>query len=149
MSLDLNKVILGGRLTADPELQTTPSGIYVTTFSVAVGRPYSKDAEKKTDFINCVAWRNTAEFISKYFAKGSSICIVGNIQTQSWQNQNGEKRYATEVMVEEAKFVESKTNSSQGTVSTTNEPNLGIPKINNTPAVPHFEEMDPDDDLPF
>ena len=84
-NLNLNKVILGGRLTADVEQKQTPSGVAVCNFSIAVNRKYSKEGEQQTDFINCQAWRQTAEFISKYFKKGSAICITGNIQTrQRW-----------------------------------------------------------------
>lgn len=139
MSLNLNKVILAGRLTAKPELKSTPSGVSVTTFSLAVDRRVAKDAEKKTDFINCVAWRGTAEFITRYFDKGSAICIIGNIQTRSWQDQNGGKRYATEVIADEASFVENKNSGQQ---------NPNAPSFTPQEA-PQFEELDPDDDLPF
>lgn len=141
MSLNLNKVILAGRLTATPELKSTPSGISVTTFSLAVDRAVSKDAEKKTDFINIVAWRKTAEFVSRYFEKGSPICIIGNIQTRSWEAQDGSKRYATEVIADEAKFVDSK-NSGQA-----NSTQQYVPDAYT--AQPNFEEIGPDDDLPF
>lgn len=140
MSLNLNKVILAGRLTAKPELKSTPSGVSVTTFSLAVDRRVAKEAEKKTDFINCVAWRGTAEFITRYFDKGSAICIIGNIQTRSWQDQNGGKRYATEVIADEASFVESKNICGQQ--------NPNAPSFTPQEA-PQFEELDPDDDLPF
>lgn len=107
-NFNFNKVILGGRLTSDPELKKTPSGVSVTTFSVAVNRQYSKDKEQQTDFINVNAWRSTAEFICKCFKKASSICIVGSIQTRSWTDKDGQKRYATEVVADEAFFVDSK-----------------------------------------
>lgn len=106
-NFNFNKVIIGGRLTADAELKQTPSGVLVTAFSIAVNR---KGADK-TDFIDCVAWRGTAEFISKYFKKGSSICIVGNLQKREWTDKNGQKRYVTEVIAEEASFVDSKNDS--------------------------------------
>ncbi len=111
-NLNLNKVILGGRLTADPELKTTPSGVSVCQFGLAVNRKYSKEGEQNTDFINCVAWRATAEFISRYFRKGSSLCIVGNIQTRSYTDKDGIKRNVTEVIVDEAMFVDSKGENS-------------------------------------
>lgn len=139
MSLNLNKVILAGRLTAKPELKSTPSGVSVTTFSLAVDRRVAKDAEKKTDFINCVAWKGTAEFITRYFDKGSAICIIGNIQTRSWQDQNGGKRYATEVIADEASFVESKNSGQQNPNALSFVPQEAL----------QFEELDPDDDLPF
>ena len=111
-NFNFNKVILGGRLTADPELKSTSGGVSVTTFSVAVNRKYSGDnAEQKSDFINVVAWRQTAEFVSRYFRKGSSICVVGSIQTRSWTDKDGQKRYATDVVADEVLFVDSKKDS--------------------------------------
>lgn len=95
-NFNFNKVIMGGRLTADPELKTTPSGVSVTSFTVAVNRNYrSKSGEEpQADFINVTAWRQTAEFISRYFRKASSICIVGSIQTRSfWTDNQGQKRF--------------------------------------------------------
>ena len=140
MSLNLNKVTLAGRLTADPELKSTPSGLSVTSFNIAVDRKTAKDAEKKTDFITIVAWRQTAEFITRYFNKGSAICVTGSIQTRQWKDQNGNNRYATEVVADEAYFVESKgTSASGGTQPATAAPVQAA----------NFEELDPDDDLPF
>ena len=139
MSLNLNKVILAGRLTADPELKMTTNQITVTSFSLAVDRKTSKEAEKKTDFINVVAWRHTADFITKYFRKGSPICIVGTIQTRSWEDQHGNKRYATEVVADEASFVESKSSSEQSSL---------MPNVTSQ-TIPNFEEIPPDEDLPF
>lgn len=138
MSLNLNKVIIGGRLTSDPELKSTQSGVAVTSFSIAVDRKTAKDAEKKTDFISVIAWRGTAEFITKYFRKGSSICIAGNIQTRSWETQDGSKRYATEVIADEAYFVESKASSDRNTQENAFKP---------TDAP--LEDLSDDDDLPF
>lgn len=135
-NFNFNKVILGGRLTETPELKKTPSGVSVITFSLAVNRKYTKEQEQQqTDFINCVAWRGTAEFISKYFQKGSSICITGAIQTRSWTDNNNNKRYATEVIVDEANFVDSKSDN--------NTPSYNI---ETTPA---FEELPSDESLPF
>lgn len=142
-NLNLNKVVLGGRLTADPELKQTTSGISVCSFSLAVNRKFQREGEQQTDFISCVAWRNTAEFISKYFKKGSSLCIVGSIQTRTWTDQNNQKRYATEVIIDEAMFVDSKSDGGQA-------PSGGyIPDAYTAPAAPKFEEQNPDDDLPF
>jgi single-strand DNA-binding protein len=134
-NLNLNKVILGGRLTANPELKTTPSGTNVTSFSIAINRRGGKDGQTQSDFINCVAWEKRAELICKYFGKGSSICIVGEIQTRSWKDKDGNNRYSTEVLVSEVNFVDSKNES------TTNEPSF-------TP-VQGMVEMDNSDDLPF
>lgn len=145
-NFNINKVILGGRLTNDVELKQTPAGVSVAQFSLAVNRSYSKDGQQQTDFINCTAWRQTAEFISRYFRKGSSLCIVGNIQTRSWQDQNGQKRYATDVIVDEALFVDSKNESqSAGAAS----PNSYIPNAYTTPPSKDFEAVSADDDLPF
>lgn len=106
-NFNFNKVILGGRLTADPELKTTPSGISVTTFSVAINRRGAK--ETAADFIDCTAWRQTAEFITRYFRRGSSICVVGSLQTRSWtDSRTGAARYRTEVVADEAFFVDSR-----------------------------------------
>ena len=110
MSLNLNKVILAGRLTKDSELRTTPSGTPVTQFDIAVNRRGTKDGQQpQADFITVVAWRQTAEFITRYFKKGNAICVVGSIQTRSFTDKNNQKRTATEVVADEAYFVESKT----------------------------------------
>lgn len=120
----LNKIVLMGRLTADPELKRTPSDVSVTSFTVAVDRDFGGD-DKKTDFINCVAWRNTAEFISKYFIKGRMICLAGRLEIRDWTDRDGNKRRAAEVNVESAYFADS----------------LKPPKL---------EDLDDDDgDLPF
>ena len=112
-NFNFNKVILGGRLTADPELKTTPSGISVTSFTVAVNRRFGgKNGEDaQADFFNVTAWRQTAEFITRYFRKASSICVVGSIQTRTWIDQNGQKRFATEIVADEAYFVDAKSES--------------------------------------
>ena len=105
----MNKAMLVGNLTRDPERRTTQSGISVTSFTVAVQRRFkSQDGQQQADFINCVAWRQTAEFIAKYFTKGSRIGIVGTIQTRNYEDSNGVRRYVTEVVVDEAEFVTSK-----------------------------------------
>ena len=133
-NFNFNKVILGGRLTADAELKQTQSGVSVTSFSIAVNR---KGADNKTDFIDVVAWRQTAEFICKYFKKGSSICIVGNLQKREWTDNKGNKRYATEVIADEACFVDSKSDSDSD----------GAPNF--ADSAPKFEELKDDSDLPF
>lgn len=108
MSLNLNKVVLCGRITSTPELKVTPSGLNVTGFNLAINRKAKSGEEAQADFISCVAWRGTAEFICKYFAKGSALCVVGSIQTRKWQDKNGENRFSTEVIVDEALFAEAK-----------------------------------------
>ncbi len=100
----MNVMILMGRLTKSPELKTTNSGISVTSFTVAVNRSYSKGCETQTDFINCVAWRNTAEFITKYFTKGQMIAIKGSLQQRSYEDKNGNKRTSFDVLVDTADF---------------------------------------------
>ena len=136
-----NKVILIGNLCSDPELKTTANGISVTSFNIAVARrKTAKEQEPQTDFINCVAWRGTAEFISKYFTKGKAILLVGSIQTRSWTDKDGQKRYATEVVADEAQFVEKKSDSTE-----TN-PSSSAPYANSTVD---FEEQTADEDLPF
>lgn len=100
----MNKVILVGNLTRDPELRQTPQGVSVARFTIAVSRRYQKDGQQQTDFISCVAWRNTADFISKYFHKGSGIQLCGSIQSRSWDGQDGQKHYATEVVADEVSF---------------------------------------------
>ena len=98
----LNKVILMGRLTKDPELRHTGTGTPVATFTVASDNGYGEN--KKTDFINCVAWNKTAEFVSKWFAKGRMIVLVGRLSTRTWEGEDGRKNYVTEVVVNEVTF---------------------------------------------
>lgn len=101
----LNKVFLMGRLTRDPEQRMSQSGVSVVSFSLAVDRDFQRQGEEKqTDFINCVAFRNTADFIKRYFVKGQLVCVGGSIQTRTWTGQDGKKNYVTEVIVSEAHF---------------------------------------------
>lgn len=114
----LNKVILTGRMTAKPELKTTTSGISVTSFSLAVQRNFKNgNGEYEADFLNCVAWRNQAEFITKYFDKGQLITVVGSLTSRRYEDNSGNKRTAFEVVVDEAMFAESKA---QGDNKTSN-----------------------------
>jgi single-strand DNA-binding protein len=145
-NFNINKVILGGRLTADPELKETQSGVPVCSFTLAVNRRVAKDQEQKADFINCTAWRKTAEFIHNYFRKGSSLCVAGSIQTRSWEDNNGNKRYATDVVVDEAMFVDGKNDAGQGGTSN---PTTYIPEAYNTQRGANFEPVGGSDDLPF
>lgn len=111
----LNCAVIMGRLTADPELRTTPNGISVTSFSVAVDRSYQRAGEdRQTDFINVVAWRNTAEFVSRYFRKGSMIAVQGSIQTRNYEDRNGNKRTAFEIVADNVSFCGSKSESGTG-----------------------------------
>ena len=154
-NLNLNKVVLAGRLTGDPELKQTPSGVSVTNFSIAINRRFSsrngENAEQQTDFINVVAWRQTAEFITKFFRKGSAICLTGSIQTRAWQDTQGQRRYATEVVVDDAMFVDSRaeSNAAQGG-SYVPDAYAQTPSFSSNAAqTANFEELNTDDDLPF
>ena len=131
----LNKIILTGRFTAKPELKTTTSGVSVTQFSLAVQRNY-KDAsgDYPTDFLNCVAWRNQAEFITRFFDKGQLITVVGSLTSRRYEDNNGNKRTAFEVVVDEALFAESKGEAKPA-------PSFNV-------NAEEFEEVN-DDDLPF
>lgn len=152
---DLNKVILMGHMTADPELKQTTSGISVCSFSIGVNRRYSKadQGQQSVDFINIVAWRQQAEFVSRYFKKGSSIVICGSIQTRNWTDNNGQKRYVTEVVADEVSFGAPAANaqvngerSQQGQNYTPTA--YGAPSFNSTGSA-DFEEIPGDESLPF
>lgn len=115
----LNRVILMGRLTAAPELKTTPAGISVTSFSVAVERNYVRQGEQRqADFINVVCWRQTAEFVCRYFGKGSMIAIDGRLQTRTYQAKDGSNRYVTEVVADNVSFTGEKRDSNNGYAAT-------------------------------
>ena len=149
-NLNLNKVVLCGRLTADPELKQTQNGIAVVSFTLAVNRRFTRGADgqgnSQADFISCVAWRQTAEFISRFFKKGSSLCVTGSIQTRTWSDTTGAKRYATEVVVDEAMFVDSR---SEGAGQSYVPDAYGSPSFSSGMETPNFEEIKTDDDLPF
>ena len=132
----LNKWIGMGRITAPIELKTTQSGTSVATFTIAVDRDYKgQNGEKQTDFINIVAWRSTAEFVSRYFGKGNLICVVGSLQTRSYDAQDGSKRYVTEIAAESVHFTgEKKENSAQ-------QPVQG--------DTANFQPIENDEELPF
>lgn len=132
----INKVILMGRLTRDPEMRHTNSGTPVTTFSLAINSGYGEN--QRTDFVNCLAWNKTAEFVTKYFTKGKMIIVIGRITTRSWETQDGKRAYATEVIANEVSFGETK--SSQQTAT---QPPMQDDDDDFTPL---DEE---DDDLPF
>lgn len=142
----LNKVILIGRFTRDPELRSTPQGTSTCSFSLAVDRNYqSAGGERQADFINCVAWRQTAEFISKYFQKGNMVCVEGSIQTRSWKDNEGNNRYVTEVVVDRSYFVESKKSAQESSAMSS------APVFNDSPFgnLPDPTPLGTDDDLPF
>lgn len=170
----LNHITIMGRLTRDPELRRTGSGIAVASFSVAVERDFpNKDTgERETDFINCVAWRQTGEFVSKYFAKGSMIVVSGRLQMRNWTDDSGNKRTTAEIVADNVYFGESKKDrdARENTYNTPgySTPNYGIPMYSppsNTdfaPLPPRFKVdgvkvatsdwdvlMDDDEQLPF
>lgn len=158
-SLNLNKVVLAGHLTATPELRQTPTGVSVTSFSIAINRRPSKSGEgaqtqnANVDFINCVAWRNQADFITRYFKKGSAICVTGSLQTRNWTTQQGEKRYATEINVDEAFFVDSNgQGGGMGFPANQDSYEQSAPQfssMNENSAGANFEDVSGEDDLPF
>ncbi|OQB14998.1 MAG: Single-stranded DNA-binding protein SsbB [Firmicutes bacterium ADurb.Bin193] len=141
----LNKVILMGRLTKSPDLKYTTSNVPVCSFSLAVDRRFKNaEGEKQTDFINVVAWRQSAEFISKYFVKGQMMNVVGSLQTRTWDDNNGVKHYATEVVVDEVNFCGDRPG---GGVN----PQIPRDDIESSAQLmgSGFETVDTDDDLPF
>ena len=130
----LNSITLMGRLTRDPEFRHTASGSAVTNFCIAVDRDYSATAEKQTDFVECVAWKGTAEFVTKYFRKGSMAIINGRLQSRKWIDRDGNNRINWEVVAENVYFGESKRDGALTTPS----------------AEPQFTELDSSDgELPF
>ena len=153
-----NRAILIGNLTADPELRQTSNSISVCRFTIAVNRRFSKNADQNqqsADFINIVAWRERAEFVTRYFKKGRPILVCGQIQSRSWSDPQGGKHYATEVVADELSFVESKTD---GAPSPSSAPNAnggsyggdayGTPAYSNN-GNSGFEEIPNDEQLPF
>ena len=147
----INNVVLMGRLVATPELRNTQTGLAVTSFTIAIDRPYARQGEQRqADFIDCVAWRNNADFITRYFQKGSMIAITGTIQTRTYDDKNGNKRKAVEVIVDRASFCGSKAetgnNSYNQSYSAPAQP--AAPSFS-TGSDGDFEEISGDDDLPF
>lgn len=138
-----NKVILIGNLTADPELKQTQSGISVCSFSIAVNRKMAKNGE--VDFINIQTWRQTAEFVSRYFKKGKPILICGKLQTRQWEDKQGNKRTATEVVADEVSFVGNNDSSAEPK----NETSTYTSPAYNASTAPQFEEVADDGNLPF
>jgi len=156
----MNKVILMGRLTHDVDLRQTPQGVSVARFSIAVNRRYKdQNGNYPADFINCVAWRQTGEFVARYFRKGSMIAVTGSIQTRTWDGQDGKKNYATEVIVDEAHFTGSRADEGGARPNGGFAAPAGNAPVNNAPAAPGlddgFDDMDfaaidaSEDDLPF
>lgn len=146
----LNRVILMGRLVADPELKTTQSGISVTSFRIAVERSYTKvGEERQTDFINIVCWRNTAEFVCKYFPKGSLIALEGQLQTRTYQAKDGSNRYVVEVVADNVSFTGEKQDKQESKPQNYPKQTGAAPTVYASGNDRDFEEMPLDDDLPF
>lgn len=155
----MNTICLMGRLTAEPELKTTQNGVSVTSFTLAVDRAYTpKDQERQADFIPCVAWRQTAEFVTRYFRKGQRMALEGSLQSRKYTDKEGNNRTAFEVVADHVFFAESKQDS--GTGNTSAQPPSYAPS-NVTPIAPaqtggfstaaaqDFEEITMDEELPF
>lgn len=138
-NFNFNKAIIGGRLTSAPELKTTPTGTAVCSFKIAVNRNGAK--EQTADFFNCIAWREKAEFISKFFGKGSAICVVGPLQTRTYTDKDGIKRGVTEIIVDEARFVDSKSDNASEQTETQ--------ATAEAPTADNFQPLADDADLPF
>ena len=131
----LNHITIHGRLTADPELKQTQSGVLVCNFTVAVDRSYKNGEEKQTDFFTVVCWRGLADMVSKYFAKGKEILVSGEMQSRKWQDNEGNNRISWEIMANAVDFCGSKSDNG-GNSATAN-------------SAPKMEEIEPDDELPF
>ncbi len=145
-NLNLNQVIIAGRMVADPELKKTQSNVSVCSFRVAVQREF-KDANGQypADFLNVTAWRQSAELVAQYFRKGSSIAVVGSIQTREYTDQQGNKRYATEIIADKVRFVDSKSDGEPAPASAPAQAAQDTAPV----AVPNYEPLKSDDDLPF
>ena len=127
----LNRIVLMGRLVADPQLRRTQSNIAVTSFKIAVDRDFKEGGEKQTDFVPIVAWRNTAEFVSKFFTKGRMAVVEGRLQIRPWEDKDGNKRTSAEVVADNVYFGDSKRDEGAAT------------------STPDFSEIDDESDLPF
>ncbi len=147
----VNCAVIMGRLVADPELRTTGSGISVTSFTVAVDRRFNRQGEERqADFIDIIAWRQTAEFVCKYFRKGSMIAIQGYIQTRTYEDKNGNKRKAVEIVADNVSFCGSKNESGSGSSYARDDSFMSAQPAPSysTADAGDFKEI-PEDDLPF
>ena len=139
----LNTITIMGRLTRDPELRATPQGTSVASFTLAVDRDYGKGEDKQTDFIDCVAWRTTAEFVSRYFTKGRMAVVKGRLQIRSWEDKNGNKRKSAEIVADSVYFGDSKKEEAPAPAS------YGAPSDSQYSSMDGFTEISDDEDLPF
>ncbi|MBR5272137.1 MAG: single-stranded DNA-binding protein [Clostridia bacterium] len=146
----INNVVLMGRLAVDPELRTTPTGVSVTSFAIAVERSYAKQGEDRTaDFIDIVAWRQSAEFITRYFRKGSMIAIEGSLQTRTYTDKDGNKRKAVEVLANRVSFCGSKNETGTAGASRFDTPGSASGAAYTSGGAGDFESIVDDEDLPF
>ncbi len=157
----MNRVILMGRLTADPELRQTPQGTSVTRFTIAVDRRFRKEGGQQADFITCVAWRQTAEFVCRFFGKGRMIAVEGQLQSRTWDDKDGKRQYSTEVMVDNAFFTSSKNESGASHTTGEFQTNFGGFSAPQEPQMPTTQDdggfvdlsfandLGSEDDLPF
>ncbi len=143
----MNKCIFIGNLTRDPEPQTTGSGVSLCRFSIAVNRTYTNsNGEREADFINVVAWRGLADNCSKYLVKGSKVCVVGALQNRTYEDKDGNKRYATDIVAEDVEFISPRGGSEGGQAPAQSQPRQSAPRENK--RVSELEPVD-NDDLPF
>ncbi len=148
----LNQITVMGRLTRDPELRRTGTGIAVTSFTLAVDRDFApKDGgEKETDFIDCVAWRSTGEFVSKYFTKGRMAVVSGRLQIRGWTDKNGNKRRTAEIVAENVYFGDSKRDDQRNSANNAPAPGYGGYAVPVTAPASDYQLLDGDDEqLPF
>ena len=148
----INRVVLVGRLTKEPELRTTPSGAKVCQYTLAVNRNRKAEGQPDADFINCVSWNKTAELMNQYLSKGALIGIEGRIQTRNYDDNSGRKVYVTEIITDSVQFLESKSNSSQNRLNESSE-HYGDYQAHKSPFSNDSIESEPliinSDDLPF
>ena len=145
----MNKAILVGNLTRDPEVRNTPSGVSCTTFTVACNRRFvNQQGVREADFINCVAWRQNADFVARYLTKGSKVAVEGSIQTRSYDAQDGTKRYVTEIIADNVEFLGSRDDAARGGDYSAPAPAAAPAPRAAAPANAGFAEVD-DDELPF
>lgn len=142
--LNYNSAVICGRLTADPEIKLTQNGLSVLNFTIAVNKPKTKDGmEQPANFINCIAWRQTAEFISKFFHKGESIFVIGEVQTRSYTKNDGQTAHVTEILVNNAQFVDGRANIQDKMENASQEEKTA------SPQTIKMEDINVNDDLPF
>ena len=144
----MNKLIIKGRLTRDPEVKQTQSGVPYCRFSVAGNRSYKREGEPEADFFNCTAWQKTAEFVGKYFRKGQEILVVGEMQSHEYTTREGAKAMGWEVQAREVEFSGSKADNQSPTASAYSAPAASAPAYS-APNAPNFRQIGTDDDLPF